>query len=328
MNFLSVHFLETLEESLPAHLQSLLSPDVQLSIGQTIPNSDRVQILIAGRPKREQLESCVNLKALIIPFAGVPPDTRRLLYDFPHLAVHNLHFNAAATAEVAMALLLAAAKHIIPMDRALRRYDWTPRYQPNPSILLEGKNVLVLGYGEIGRRVGRMCRALSMCVVALKKRHEEVGDPSEGIDVRSMVDLKDLLPSTQVLIICVPLTPESENLIDHEALSLLPQDAIVVNVSRGQIIQEEALYRALSEGKIYAAGLDVWYNYPKDEGSRTHTPPSRFPFHTLDNVVLSPHRAGGAFQLEYRRMEALAEALNIASRGQPMPNRVDLMLGY
>jgi phosphoglycerate dehydrogenase-like enzyme len=327
MNFLVVHFLETLEESLRVHLQSLLSPDVQLSSGQTIPNSDRVQILIAGRPTREQLESCENLKALIIPFAGVPPETRRLLLEFPRIVVHNLHFNAAATAEVAMALLLAAAKHIIPMDRALREHDWTPRYQPNPSILLEGKNALVLGYGEIGRRVGRMCKAMGMRVVAVK-RHEEEGDSNEIIDVRPMADLKDLLPSTQALIICVPLTPESDNLIDHAALSLLPKDALIVNVSRGPIIHEEALYRALSEGRIYAAGLDVWYTYPKDEGSRTHTPPSRFPFHTLDNVVLSPHRAGGAIQLEYRRMEALADVLNVASQGQPMPSRVDLKLGY
>ena len=327
MNRLRVHFLETLEESLHAHLLYLLSPNVQLSIGQMIPNPKRVQILIAGRPNREQLETCENLKTMIIPFAGVPPETRRLLLEFPHIAVHNLHFNAAATAEVAMALLLAAAKQIIPMDRALRNHDWTPRYQPNPTILLEGKNALVLGYGEIGRRVGQMCKAMGMRVIALKRREEE-GELSGDIDLRTMVDLKELLPSAQVLMICVPLTPESENMIDHEALSLLPPDAIVVNVSRGQVLHEEALYRALREGKIYAAGLDVWYNYPKDEESRTHTPPSRFPFHTLDNVVLSPHRAGGAFQLEFRRMEALAEVLNIASEGKPVPNRVDLELGY
>jgi phosphoglycerate dehydrogenase-like enzyme len=327
MNFLWVHFLETLDDSLRAHLQSLLSPNVKLSVGQMIPSPERMRILMAGRPKREQLDCCVNLETLVIPFAGVPPETRRLLLDFPQIAVHNLHFNAAATAEVAIALLLATAKQIIPMDRALRNHDWTPRYQPNPSILLEGKNALVLGFGEIGRRVGRICKAMGMRVVGMK-RHEEYGELNEDIEVRSMKALKELLPSTQVLIICVPLTPETENLIDHEALSLLPQDAIVVNVSRGPVIHEEALYRALRDGRIYAAGLDVWYNYPKDEESRTRTAPSRFPFHAMDNVVLSPHRAGGAFQLEYRRMEALAELLNAAAQGQPIPNRVDLMLGY
>lgn len=327
MNDLRVHFLGTLEESLHAHLQSLLNHNIQLSIGEIIRYSDRVQILIAGRPTREQLEGCENLETLIIPFAGVPPETRQLLREFPHIAVHNLHFNAAATAEVAMALLLAAAKLIIPMDRSLRNHDWTPRYQPNPAILLEGKTALVLGYGEIGRRVGRMCRAMGMCVVAVR-RHKEVGELDEEIDVRSVKDLKTLLPSGEVLIICVPLTPETEGLIDHEALSLLPQDAILVNVSRGPVIHEEALYRALHEGKIYAAGLDVWYNYPNDEGSRTYTPPSKFPFHTLDNVVLSPHRAGGARHLEFRRMEALAQVLNIASSKLPIPNRVDIILGY
>jgi phosphoglycerate dehydrogenase-like enzyme len=117
-------------------------------------------------------------------------------------------------------------------------------------------------------------------------------------------------------------------LIGERELALLPPDAVLVNVGRGPIVDEAALYHALHEGTLHAAGLDVWYNYPADEASRSHTPPSAYPFHELDNVVMSPHRAGGSDESEMRRMTHLAALLNAAARGDEMPNRVDLQAGY
>jgi phosphoglycerate dehydrogenase-like enzyme len=93
-------------------------------------------------------------------------------------------------------------------------------------------------------------------------------------------------------------------------------------------VAEGALYHALSDGTLYAAGLDVWYNYPPDQAARAHTQPSAYPFHELDNVVMSPHRAGGSTETERLRMQHLAELLNAAARGESMPNRVDLEAGY
>jgi phosphoglycerate dehydrogenase-like enzyme len=103
---------------------------------------------------------------------------------------------------------------------------------------------------------------------------------------------------------------------------------VLVNVGRGPIVDEAALYAALRDGTLYAAGLDVWYNYPADEAARAHTPPSDYPFHELDNVVMSPHRAGSSVETEALRMVHLARLLNAAARGEPMPNRVDLEAGY
>jgi phosphoglycerate dehydrogenase-like enzyme len=74
--------------------------------------------------------------------------------------------------------------------------------------------------------------------------------------------------------------------------------------------------------------MDVWYNYPSDEESRTNTPPADYPFHELDNVVMSPHRGGGTRDTEVLRMDALALALNAAARGEPIPNKIDLKAGY
>ena len=93
-------------------------------------------------------------------------------------------------------------------------------------------------------------------------------------------------------------------------------------------MDEGALYRALKDGIICAAGLDVWYNYPAEEDARTKTPPSSYPFQELDNVVMSPHRAGHSRETDRLRMEHLAELLNTAARGEDIPNKVDLDAGY
>jgi len=324
---LVVHLLQPPDEGSLAHLQAHLLPSIQLSLGSELPSDRNVDVLVAGRPKREHLAACPDLQALIIPFAGVPKETCDLMKEFPQISVHNLHYNAAATSEMALALLLAAAKFLLPIDRALRANDWTPRYKPNPALLMENKTVLVLGYGAIGKRVARACLGLGMRVKVLRRAGNEIESDSE-VEVHPSDKLHQLLPETEVLIVCLPLTSETEGLIDKHALDLLPERAILVNVARGPIVNESALYEALMDGSLYAAGLDVWYSYPEDESTRSKTAPSQFPFHELDNVVMSPHRAGGTMELEFRRMETLADLLNTAAGGEPMPNSVDISLGY
>jgi phosphoglycerate dehydrogenase-like enzyme len=109
---------------------------------------------------------------------------------------------------------------------------------------------------------------------------------------------------------------------------MVPRHCILVNVGRGPVIDEEALYTALAERRIRAAGIDVWYQYPKDDAERGNTYPSRLPFHELDNVVMTPHRAGWLQSFETLRVQALAELLNAAAEGKEMPNSVDKELGY
>lgn len=101
-----------------------------------------------------------------------------------------------------------------------------------------------------------------------------------------------------------------------------------MNVGRGPIVEAGALYKSLREGHLKGAGIDVWYNYPTDPESPSHTPPADDPFHELENVVLSPHRGGGAEGSNDLRMRHLAEMLNRAARGLPLPNCVDLHAGY
>lgn len=151
---LKVHYFTDLEADALQDLREKLDSGIRLSVAKEIPSLPEYQILINGTPTRKQLTASPNLDTLIIPYAGVPRDTRTLAAKFPHLKVYNLHHNAAPTAEMALALLLSAAKFLVPIDRTFWKHDWTPRHQTNPSLLLEGKTTLILGFGHIGQRVG------------------------------------------------------------------------------------------------------------------------------------------------------------------------------
>ena len=324
---LHVHMIHPPPDSALAALREAIDAGIDLSVGMDV--LEEAQVLVAGRPTREQLATSKMLRALVIPYAGVPDTTRDLLLaEYPHLDVYNLHHNAMAAAELAIGLLLAAAKTLLPVDRSFREHDWRSRYDGAPTLLLEGKRALILGLGAIGTRLATLCDAFGMTVSAIRANPERLHP--QFVDVHGPDTLHALLPIADVLLICLPLTTDSTGLIGQPELALLPSSAILVNIARGPIVDEEALYCALAEKRIAAAGVDVWYNYPKDEPSRANTPPSAYPFHELDNVVMSPHR-GGAFrleELEAKRMADLAATLNAIARGECVPHRVDLEAGY
>lgn len=320
-----IHIKRELDDEKLEILEDRLDPEVELTFGAEPPTPADYRILVAGRPGRELIEAGRCLDVLIIPWAGIPSSTRALMAEFPQIEVHNLHHNAASTAELALTLMFAAAKSLVPMDQALRRGDWRYRTRMEMSLLLEGKTALILGYGQIGQRVGRVLDALGMQVLAIR-RDPESG--AEGVAVHPPEMLHDLLPQADALFLTLPLTEQTRGLIGAAELNLLPQGAILVNVGRGPIVDQEALYHALESGQLHGAGLDVWYNYPPDDESKSDTPPADFPFHQLDNVVMSPHRGGHTKETGYLRMIHLAESLNAAARGEPIPNKVDLQAGY
>lgn len=319
-----VHLVRTPEPQYLAQLSERLDPTVELTLGEVEVENSGAKILVAGRPTREQFDALPDLQALIVPWTGIPPQTMELIRDFPNLTLHNLHHNAAPTAEMAVALLLGAAKRIIPFDQGIRRNDWSLRYQVPESILVAGKKALILGYGEIGRRIGAALEGLGLEVVFIRRVPESDQDPK----IYPLSALDTLLPEADFLILALPLTEQTEGLIGEKELRLLPSSAVLVNVARGKIVQEAALFRALQEKWIFGAGLDVWFNYPGSREERGNTPPGNHDWGTLDNLVLSPHRGALVRETENLRMEHLAELINQAARGLPIPNQVDPERGY
>lgn len=324
---LRVHFNRISFSDFTDEFRSLLDSDIIITVGREIPDPADYEILVHPTPTQEWLEASQEVRAIIVPWAGIPEKTRELLPNYPEISVHNLHHNNYNTAELGFALLLAASKQIIPLDQALRHNDWTPRYEETKAILLRGRTALILGFGEIGQALAAYCLGLGMQVLATKK-HPENYDGNLDVSLYPDEKLHTLLPEAEVLLIALPLTGETENLIGKHELSLMPEGSILVNVGRGPIVNQEALYHALTTGQLRAAGSDVWYNYPESEESRSNTPPADVPFGELDNFVLSPHRGGLVEEVEKQRARALAKLLNAANRGEEIPNKVNLDAGY
>jgi phosphoglycerate dehydrogenase-like enzyme len=186
------------------------------------------------------------------------------------------------------------------------------------ALSVAGRHALVWGHGAVGSRVAEVCRALGMAVTAVAR------EPRPSL--HGAQELERLLPATDALFVCVPLTEETRGRIGGRELALLRERAVLVNVARGPIIEETALYDALSSGRLFAAGLDVWWRYP--ESGESICTPSKFPFHELDNVVMSPHRGGHVEDTEPLRMRALGELLRAQAEGLPLPHAVDVERGY
>jgi phosphoglycerate dehydrogenase-like enzyme len=324
---LNVHFPHIAPRSMEL-LRPLLDANIQITSGEQLPDPAAYEILVDGRPTQELIDASPNLHTLVIPWAGLPDTNRDLLAAYPHLAVHNLHHNAAMTAEHAVMLLLAAARFLLPMDRGLRAHDWTMRYAPSLSVHLAGKCALILGFGQVGRRVARVCRALDMEVLGVRRRAQAELEHPVDAEIHAPHDLDKILPRAQALIITLPLTAETKGLIGESQLALMPPGGLLVNVGRGLIVDQAALYEALRSGHLRAAGIDTWYNYPASPEERQNTPPADYPFHELENVVMTPHSAWHSTEAEALRMTHLAQSLNAAARGEVIPGRMDLQAGY
>jgi phosphoglycerate dehydrogenase-like enzyme len=322
---ISVHLLQSFDSEWVENLRSHLADNISLTAGPDLPSPAEYHILVAGRPEKEHLTASDNLHSVIIPWAGLPESTRDLLLNFPNLSVYNLHYNAVPTAELAVTLMMAAVKEVLPQDSALRAGDWRPRYEEDRLPTLYGKTALIIGYGAIGRKVATICRGLGMKLVATRR---SIKRPKKHVaTVYPSTALHELLPKADVLFITVPLTAETTGMIGAAELALLQDGCTVVNVARGKIIDEDAFYEELKSGRI-KAGLDVWYNYPDSEEARQNTHPANRPFHQLDNVVMTPHIGGNSSDSESLRVQKLAEMLNAAASGRELPNRVDPYRGY
>lgn len=321
---LHVHLLEPFESEVVEAVRAQLSAEVRLTTGPEV--APETEVLVSGTPTREALADSPRLRAVVVPFTGISPSTRAVMLEHPSITLHNSRWPAIPTAEGALTLLMAATKFVLPADRAFRQHNWERRYRPSPSILLAGKTVLVLGFGAIGQLIGRMCHALGMHVLGVRRNAGGVVNfPAE---IHLVSELRAVLSRASILIVTLPLTAESKGLIGAEELRLLAKPAFLVNVGRGPVIDEAALYDALKDGTLTAAGIDVWYNYPKDATEYQHTPPSQYPFHELDNVVMSQHRIDLVREHDARLAAELAETLNLAARGELLRYPVDVQTGY
>ncbi|GAA1695740.1 2-hydroxyacid dehydrogenase [Streptomyces yatensis] len=237
----------------------------------------------------------------------------------PEVTVANTHHHGRSIAEHVLMCVLMLSRRVLAADRELRAGRW--RNVAVDSGLpfgdtLRDRRVGVIGFGETGREIGRLCQAVGLGVRAVRR------DPSAPVPDGLRPDwvggperLPDLLAESDIVVVTVPLSPATRGLIGPAELAAMGPRSLLVNVARGPVVQEEALYEALSAGTIAGAALDVWWAGPPHA-------PSRLPFATLPNVVMTPHNSGHTEETFAARATDIAANINRLDRGEPLRNVV------
>ena len=231
--------------------------------------------------------------------------------------------HSISTGEWTMAAILATLKYL-PLYRDLQHSgewcsrkkgsavyaelhnDHRPQFPPIMQEELHGKRVLIVGYGDIGKTIERMLQPFEVVITRVART------PRTSPEVHAVTELDSLLPNAEIVILILPLTPESQGLIGAKQLALMPQGALLVNSARGPIVQTDALVEALNSGHIRAA-VDVTDPEPL---------PADHPLWKCPNLLITPHVAGSTPQFSPRAIKIAAGQVRRVLAGQPLINIV------
>lgn len=313
-----------------------VSPDIR--VRQAAPDAAdyrAVDVLYAGTPPRD-LSRAPALKWVQLHMAGIDALAQHPLYTestLPLTTTSGVH--GAAIAEYAVTVLLALAHRVPRMVEWQRRGGWPPderRWELFVPTEVRGATLGVIGYGSIGREVARIAKsAFGMRVLAIKRDPSRRADdgycqPGTGDPDGRLPDewlgpdgLDSVLARSDVVVLCVPLTGETRGLMDARAFARMRPSAYFINVGRGASVDEAALARALGEGRLAGAAVDVFAEEP---------PPAGHPLYALDNVIVSPHVSGFLPSYDEKCSVLFAENLRRYLAGQPLLNLVDRSRGY
>ena len=232
-------------------------------------------------------------------------------------------------AELAMTLMLAFSRNLPLVLDYQKRAEWPKdRFSTFEPYELRDSTVGIIGYGIIGRQVGTLCQAFGMRVLAADWPEVLTVEPPWRLPGAGRAlpdrlydpsDIKLLLKESDYVVLCVPYTPQTHNLINADTLAAMKPSAVLINVARGNVVDEAALIDGLKAGKIRGAGLDVYSEEPL---------PSSSPIWKLPNVIACPHIAGFSPRYVTRAMTLFAENFRRYIAGEPLLNVVQKERGY
>jgi phosphoglycerate dehydrogenase-like enzyme len=328
----AVRFDDTLIEKLQA-----VSPQIDITVrrpdedGHLGDDLDQFEVLYTANALPDP-ESAPNLRWVQGHWAGVDAYINHQLFDGDVELCTTSGIHAINVAEYALSLIMAFARRIPLIIDHQRRIEWpSGRFQLFAPDELLGATLGIVGYGSIGRHLARLGKGIGMQVLAIKRNamdladhgyvQEGVGDPEGDMPDRIYPPqaLHSFLGECDYVALLLPLTRETQHLIDAETLRAMKPNAVLINLARGGIVDTEALREALNEGVIAGAALDVFEQEPLSELS---------PLWETPNLVLSPHIAGFTSHYDERATDIFAENLRRYLDGEPLVNRVDKQLGY
>ncbi|MCO6389577.1 phosphoglycerate dehydrogenase [Aliihoeflea aestuarii] len=266
--------------------------------------------------------------------AAMPLPERALLYQVcaagydkidldrlpAQLAVCNCFGHGDAIAEYVMAAILLRQVPIAQSHAALKEGDWTHRAGTRSTLRREIGDMTIglLGYGHIGKAIARRAKAFGMKVHAANRSIiAEAGDVDRYFPMNA---LADFYGGCDFVVVSLPLNEQTEGLVDAAAFASMKPDATIINVGRGPVIDEQALFSALKEGVIGGAVIDTWYRYPGP--GETTGRPATLPFETLPNIIMTPHNSAWSTGLVRRRGQEMAANVDALLSGQPLNDLV------
>ena len=242
--------------------------------------STKHETLPATRRFYDTLQAAPALRWVHIHSAGADRPVFRELRARGVQVTTSSGANALVVAHTALAGVLALARHLPQLWRAQQRREWASLQGSGPPRDLDGQTVVLVGWGPIGQQLGRLLQALGLKLVVVRQQDLPA---APGIVTVTFDRLRDVLPQADWLLLACPLTPRTRGLVDAQALARLPAGARIVNVARGEILDQAALVEALRCGRLGGAFLDVFEHEPLDGDS---------PLWDLPNVIITPHSAG------------------------------------
>ena len=281
-------------------------------------------VLLGPFVTEKLLQSAPKLRLIQVPWTGMDTFNFSAVQN-SEVPICNTHSNADAVAELALALTLDLTKKLSYHDRKMRRGSWNRDQQPLnlKSAMIRGSTVCSLGLGNIGGRIAALFKAFGATVYGTSNRLENHG----GTDrVYPQAEMQNVAGRADIVVCALPLTPETRGRINTAFLSALKPGALLVNVSRAAVIDEDAVFEALGSGQIGGFAADVWWNAPK-RGESESWPSAKYAFQNLENVVLSPHRAGfvdGSFP----HLDGAVENIAALILDQPLKCLVDRSKAY
>ena len=280
-----------------------------------------VDVLVTMAFSRQMADAAPQLKLVQVPGAGLDRIDRTALRPETQLA--NVYGHETGIAEYVIGAMLALTRSFGRLDARLRRGEWESQWAvgvPSPPLWpeLAGRTLGILGYGHIGQALAKRARAFDMEVCAIRRQAE--GPPPEPLAfLGGPEQLDEVLQRADYLAVTVSLSPATRNLIGERQLRLMKPSAFLINVARAEVVAEGPLYQALANKQLAGAALDVWYRYPTAAGPAF---PSEYPFHELDNVIMTPHISGWTDGMLQARSKLIAANIDRAARGEPPLNLI------
>ena len=308
------------EELSPATVEAL-GPDFEIrhcdgadreALLAAVVDADALLVRSATKVDAEVLAVATRLKVVARAGVGLDNVDVRAATQAGVMVVNAPTSNIVSAAELAVALMLAAARHISPAHAALKAGEWKrSRYT---GVELYEKTVGIVGLGRIGVLVAQRLTAFGMKVIAYDP-YVQAGRAAQ-MGVR-LVDLDTLLAEADFMSVHLPKTAETVGLIGAEQLHRVKPSLVLVNAARGGIVDEDALYAALKEGRVAAAGLDVFAQEPCTDS----------PLFELENVVATPHLGASTEEAQEKAGIAVAKSVRLALSGELVPDAVNVQGG-